>query len=197
MKNKVFYFIAIFIPIVCIGMETGIPEDSSPNRNYTQHMIIQTPSDTLDDVTVTERAVSLDTLDSPNLLSTVNPNNDVRFTQEPDFPMQILSESKCIDCCLRCSTVFCFFSRGTLNILSAILYAAGGTLLLAPGMTTDSSSTLKMFNMFAVFAVAGAVACRELATRSQRHIIDNEEEFARIQAYREQQCLEETPYTNP
>lgn len=178
------YFI-LFVPMLCFGMEGG--DEDLLNSRIRESSVVPTivssqPEEGGSMIPVTPLR------GSPAVYEDHRPSigDDIRFSERENFPMQILSESACTERCLRFSTTCCFLSRGFLNVLAGFFYTIAGGLLVAPGMLTDEASTIKLYNMFAVFAIVGAISCRELATCSQQHMIDNEREFARIRAYREQ-----------
>ncbi|MDR2412549.1 MAG: hypothetical protein LBD66_03005 [Holosporales bacterium] len=177
-------YLILFVPMLCFGMEEEREDlqDSRTRGSLAAPTIVSPQPEERGSIVPTSLRGPPVTYENrrPSI------GDDIRFSERENFPMQILSESACTERCLRFSTTCCFLSRGFLNVLAGLFYTIAGGLLVAPGMLTDNASTIKLYNMFAVFAIVGAISCRELATCSQRHMIDNEREFARIRAYREQ-----------
>jgi hypothetical protein len=177
---KIFCTLGVFIPMFCFCMQAESPEIVRESHQQTEMRNLPPPPDGTR--REESRAVALFPIaDDQGQL-----DGGVRFTNAQEFPMQMLADSSCIERFLRWSTTCCFFSRGVLNVMSGVFYAVGGGLLLLPGMLTNDAASLKLFNVFSCISLTGAVTCREMAACSQRQIIDNEEEFARIQMWRDQ-----------
>ncbi|MDR2417209.1 MAG: FxsA family protein [Holosporales bacterium] len=184
--KRILFILTAVAPAICLCIQPDQDRTEDPSLSQRTALRRQTPPSG-----DPENPLG-NTTERPSTLAGA-PNGTVRLMDAQEFPMQILAESQCIDRSLRYGTTCCFFARGALNVLSGLLYATGGILLLLPGVLTDNPATLKLYNVFASLSVSGAVICRELAGRAQQDVVDNEREFAMIQAWRTQQQNAATP----
>jgi hypothetical protein len=177
--KRVFFVLTIMMPVICSCMQ--LDQDQREDRLPPQQTALRRQTLPSGDP---ENPLG-NTTERPSTLA--GASSAIRLMDAPEFPMQILAESPCVNRSLRCGTTCCFLARGALNVSSGLLYATGGLLLLLPGVLTDNPTSLKLYNVLASLSVSGAVVCRELANRAQQDVIDNEREFAMIQAWRAQQ----------